>query len=205
MLILDHIAVAAETLAEGAAHVEAALGVQLSDVGHHERMGTHNRLLALGPGLYLEVIAINPDARPPAQARWFDLDAFTGPPRLTNWIARTDDLATALSGAPPGMGVPISFARGSFLWQMGVPPDGKLPWDGAAPALIEWESAAHPAERLPDRGCRLRGLTVEHPEAEAMLTAYPALAGVDGVRVVTGPVKRLWAEIDTPTGRRFLA
>jgi hypothetical protein len=27
MLILDHIAVAAETLAEGAAHVEAALGV----------------------------------------------------------------------------------------------------------------------------------------------------------------------------------
>ena len=104
-----------------------------------------------------------------------------------------------------GMGVPISFARGPYLWQMGVPPDGKLPWEGAAPALIEWESALHPAERLPDRGCRLVGLTVEHPEAEAMLAAFPALGAVAGVRVVAGPVKRLWAEIDTPTGRKFLA
>jgi hypothetical protein len=205
MLVLDHIAVAAETLAEGAAHVEAALGVELSDIGVHDRMGTHNRLLRLGPGVYLEVIAINPDAAPPAQARWFDLDNFTGKPRLTNWIARTDDLAGVLEGAPSGMGVPISFARGPYLWQMGVPPDGKLPWDGAAPALIEWESALHPAERLPDRGCRLVSFTVEHPEAKAMLAAYPALGAVEGVRIVTGPVKRLWAEIDTPTGRKFLA
>ena len=67
MLVLDHIAVAAESLAEGAAHVEAALGVPLSDVGVHDLMGTHNRLLSLGPGLYLEVIAIDPEARPPAQ------------------------------------------------------------------------------------------------------------------------------------------
>jgi hypothetical protein len=205
MLVLDHIAVAAETLAEGAAHVEAALGVELSDVGVHDRMGTHNRLLGLGPGVYLEVIAINPDAAPPAQARWFDLDNFTGKPRLTNWIVRTDDLAGVLEGAPAGMGVPISFARGPYLWQMGVPPDGKLPWEGAAPALIEWQSALHPAERLPDRGCRLVGLTVEHPEAEAMLAAFPALGAVAGVRVAAGPVKRLWAEIDTPDGRKFLA
>jgi hypothetical protein len=205
MLVLDHIAVAAETLAEGAAHVEAALGVELSDIGIHDRMGTHNRLLGLGPGLYLEVIAINPDAAPPAQARWFDLDSFTGKPRLTNWIVRTDDLAGALAGAPAGMGVPISFARGAYLWQMGVPPDGRLPFDGAAPALIEWESALHPAERLPDRGCRLAGLTVEHPEAEALLAAFPPLGQVEGVRIVTGPVKRLWAEIDTPAGRTFLA
>jgi hypothetical protein len=168
-------------------------------------MGTHNRLLRLGPGVYLEVIAVNPDAAPPAQARWFDLDNFAGRPRLTNWIARTDDLAAALAGAPAGMGVPISFARGPYLWQMGVPSDGKLPYDGAAPALIEWESAAHPAERLADRGCRLAGLTVEHPEAEALLAAFPPLGEVEGVRIVTGPVSRLWAEIDTPAGRKFLA
>ncbi len=205
MLVLDHVAVAAETLAEGAAHVEAALGVVLSDVGQHDRMGTHNRLLSLGPGVYLEVIAVNPDAAPPAQARWFDLDNFRGKPRLTNWILRTDDLGAALAAAPAGVGVPISFARGPYLWQMGVPPDGRLPFDGAAPALIEWESALHPAERLPDRGCRLEGLTVEHPEADALLTAWPALGHVDGVRVATGPVKRIWAEIATPAGRRFLA
>lgn len=205
MLVLDHIVVAAETLADGAAHVQAALDVELSDVGIHDRMGTHNRLLSLGVGLYLEVIAINPDAPTPAQARWFDLDSFRGPAMLTNWVLRTDDLAAALAVAPPGVGAPISFVRGPYLWQMGVPPDGRLPFDGAAPALIEWESALHPAEQLPDRGCRLEGLTVEHPDAEALVAAWPALGRVAGVRVVTGPVKRLWAEIDTPSGRRFLA
>jgi len=205
MLVLDHLAVAAETLAEGAAHVEAALGVPLSDIGVHDRMGTHNRLLALGPGLYLEVIAINPNAKPPAQARWFDLDNFAGPPRLTNWIVRTGNLDSALSGTPEGMGAPISFARGDYLWQMAVPPDGKLPYGGAAPALIEWESALHPAERLPDLGCRLVRLVVEHPEAETLLAAYPALGDIACVEIGTGPEKRLWAEIETPSGRKLLA
>ena len=204
MLFLDHIAVAAETLAEGAAHVEAALGVELSDIGIHDHMGTHNRLLSLGPGLYLEVIAINPDAKPPAIARWFDLDGFSGHPRLTNWIVRTDDLKSALAGALPGMGVAISFARGPYLWQMGVPSDGKLPFDGAAPALIQWESALHPAERLPDRGCRLLELTVEHPEADELVAAYPQLGRVELVRLAKGPEKRLWVEIETPSGRKFL-
>jgi hypothetical protein len=46
---------------------------------------------------------------------------------------------------------------------------------------------------------------VEHPEAEALLAAWPALGSVERVRVTTGPVKRLWAEIDTPAGRVFLA
>ena len=204
MLVLDHIAVAAESLAEGAAHVEAALGVELSDIGIHDRMGTHNRLLSLGPGLYLEVIAINPDAGPPPHARWFDLDSFSGHPRLTNWIVRTDDLGAALATAPEGMGAPISFARGDYLWQMAVPSDGKLPFDGAAPALIAWDSALHPAERLPDQGCRLAGLRVEHPEADALLRAYPALGAIDRVTLGTGPEKRIWAEIETPSGRKFL-
>ena len=200
MLVLDHIAVAARTLDEGAAHVEALLGQPLSDVGRHVRMGTHNRLLSLGPGTYLEVIAVDPEAAPPAEARWFDLDAFDGPPRLTNWIARTDDLGRALAGAPAGLGVPLSFERGPYLWQMAVPLDGKLPYGGAAPALIEWESAEHPADRLPDRGCRLRGLVVEHPEAGALLTDWPGLAAVAGVDVRAGPEVRLAAEIATPGG-----
>ena len=47
---LDHIAVSAATLAEGVAHVEAALGVRLGvAIGNHALMATHNRLLGLGP------------------------------------------------------------------------------------------------------------------------------------------------------------
>ena len=35
----------------------------LESGGRHPHMGTHNRLLSLGPDLYLEVIAVDPDAR----------------------------------------------------------------------------------------------------------------------------------------------
>ena len=76
MLQLDHLAVAARDLDEGRAVVEAALGVTLQRGGRHARFGTHNLLLGLEDGLYLEVIAIDPDAPGPDEARWFDLDRF---------------------------------------------------------------------------------------------------------------------------------
>ena len=204
LLTLDHIAVAAETLEAGVAHVEAALDVAMAPGGEHDGMGTHNRLLSLGPGLYLEVIAVNPDAPPPGQARWFDLDRFAGPPRLTNWIVRTDDLKGALAVAPSGMGTPISFVRGPFMWQMAVPPDGCLPYGGAAPALIEWETALHPADRLPASGCRLRRVEVTHPGAARLLAEFPALRSLDRVEIVTGPRHGLAATIETPGGLRRL-
>ena len=102
-LALDHIAISAETLEAGADWVEMALGVPLAGGGKHPHMGTHNRLLSLGD-LYLEVIAIDPAAPMPAHPRWFDLDHFAGPPRLTNWICRTSDLDAALAAAPKGTG-----------------------------------------------------------------------------------------------------
>jgi len=73
MLTFDHLAVSALTLDEGVAHVESALGVALQGGGQHVKMGTHNRLLALGD-LYLEVIAPDPGLPRPDRPRWFDLD-----------------------------------------------------------------------------------------------------------------------------------
>ncbi len=204
MIEFDHIAVAGETLEAATAHVEVALGVDLEPGGVHVEMGTHNRLLSLGPGLYLEAIAINPNARSPERPRWFDLDRFEGPPRLSNWIARTPDLDAALDDAPQGMGVPIPFVRGRYSWTMAVPGTGRLPFDGAAPALIQWDSAAHPADHLPDRGCRLHTLRVVHPDAGALLAAFPALGGLASLRVEDGPVVCLEADIATPSGLRQL-
>ena len=37
-------------------------------------MGTHNRVLGMAGGMYLEVIAIDPDAAAPERPRWFGLD-----------------------------------------------------------------------------------------------------------------------------------
>ena len=58
--------------------------------------GTHNLLLGLDDGLYLEVISIDPGAPQPAFPRWFDLDRFSGVPRISNWICRTDALGKLL-------------------------------------------------------------------------------------------------------------
>ncbi len=204
MIELDHIAVAGETLEAAVAHVEACLGVPLDPGGVHMEMGTHNRLLSLGPGVYLEAIAVNPEARSPERPRWFDLDRFEGAPRLTNWIARSADLVAALAAAPEGMGVPIPFQRGQFSWSMAVPGTGRLPFDGAAPALIQWDGAAHPADFLEDRGCRLRTLRVEHPEAAELLVDFPALGALRGIELACGAAPRLVATIRTPHGERVL-
>jgi hypothetical protein len=204
-LVIDHIAVAGETLEAATAHVESMLGVALSPGGVHVEMGTHNRLMSLGPGLYLEAIAINPDAAHPGRPRWFDLDLFSGAPRLSNWIAASDDLPGILAQAPRGMGVPIPFSRGDFLWQMAVPGNGRLPFDGAAPALIQWDGARHPSDVLEDLGCRLVRLEVVHPNIGALLEAFPALHHVAGAVFAAEEDPALRAVIDTPGGRRVLA
>lgn len=202
MLRLDHLAVSCETLAEGVAAVEAALGVPMAGGGVHPHMGTHNRLLSLGD-LYLEVIAVNPTAPAPAWPRWFDLDRFAGPPRLTNWVARCDDLDTELAASPAGAGVPVALSRGDYRWQMAVPEDGKLPFDGAFPALIQWQGAAHPAQALPDQAVRLTLLEVCHPQAAALNAALAGRLRDPRVTFLTGP-PQMRAVFATPAGVRSL-
>ena len=198
MLTFDHIAISAETLAAGTAHVGSTLGVTLGPIGHHPHMATHNRLLSLGD-LYLEVIAIDPDAAKPQWPRWFDLDLFTGPPRLTNWVARTDDLSAALTHTLPGTGTPIALSRGNYRWQMAVPPDGKLPLNGIHPALIQWEGPHHPTQALPESHIRLTRLTLSHPQADLLrpLITDPR------IHLIPGPLN-LSADFDTPNGPRTL-
>ena len=201
MLQLDHIAVSALTLDDGVAHVEAALGLTLGPGGQHPHMATHNRLLGLGD-LYLEVIATDPALPGPVWPRWFDLDHFTGPPRLTNFVARSDDLAADLATAPKGSGLPVALSRGNYRWQMAVPPDGKLPYDGGFPALIQWLGPHHPTQTLPDSGARLTLLEIAHPDATA-LRASLALQD-PRLQIIQGPLKAMRAHFSTPHGPRIL-
>jgi hypothetical protein len=128
----DHLVIAARTLPEGAAWLESHLGVPLSGGGRHEGMGTHNRLLSLGPGRYLELIAIDPDASPPGRARWFDLDApamqlrLARGPALVTWAVRADDIEGALAATAAGRPDILPMSRGAYRWRIGVPASGAL-------------------------------------------------------------------------------
>ncbi|EEE36917.1 hypothetical protein RKLH11_752 [Rhodobacteraceae bacterium KLH11] len=199
-MLLDHLAVAGETLEEAAAHVEQALGVALQPGGKHAKFGTHNRLLGLRDGLYLEAIAIDPQAETPARTRWFDLDRFEGPPRLSNWICRVPDIDASLTLFPDGVGKPIDLDRGALRWRMAVPPNGRLPYDNLFPALIQWQGDLYPAQMLQESGCRLRRLVVTHPDA---LELANILGALEHVVFDTGPAA-LRAEFDTPHGPRVL-
>jgi len=202
MLTFDHLAVSAATLEEGVAAVEATLGVRLAGGGPHPHMGTHNRLLGLGD-LYLEVIAVDGAAQVPVWPRWFDLDRFAGRPRLTNWVARCDDLLAEVFLGPVGVGVPVALARGDYRWQMAVPGDGRLPFDGGFPALIQWFGDLHPAQALPDSGVRLERFEIAHPAADALRAA---LAGrlLDARIAISNGLPAMRASFATPHGVRVL-
>ncbi|UWS02730.1 VOC family protein [Phaeobacter inhibens] len=197
---LDHLAVAADTLDAAVAHVEESLGVPMQPGGSHAVFGTHNRLLGLTDGLYLEAIAIDPAATPQRSPRWFDLDRRSGPARITNWICRCADLAAALAAAPEGAGEIVDLQRGNLSWQMAVPKDGILPFDNMFPALMQWHGP-HPAAALIPQGCTLRRLHLSHPDSTALAQALPLRDA--RVELHHGPAA-FEAEFDTPHGRRVL-
>ena len=199
----DHIAVSAMTLAAATAHVEKVLGVSMQQGGEHAVFHTHNTLLGLEDGLYFEAIAINPDAPTPDRPRWFDLDRFSGPARLTNWICRCDDLDATLAALPAGFGEPVSLQRGDLRWRMAVPANGILPFDNCAPALIEWEGDVHPASLLPFSGVRLQNLYVTHPDAEALAGLLEPHLSDPRITFSRGPAS-LGADFMVGGGRRML-
>jgi hypothetical protein len=200
---LDHLVVAAADLGAGAAWLESHLGVPLEAGGRHAVMGTHNSLLKLGPHLYLELIAIDPDAPPPARPRWFGLDdpalqaRLAERPRLIHWVARVDDLA-ALADAEI-----LDMARGDYRWRIGVPADGHLPGGGLIPSPIRWLSPQHPADRLPEQGCALMKLEGFHPESARIRGALAQLGLAEALAlfpVEAGEAPGLVAYLRTPGG-----
>src|SRR5690348_10244848 len=94
--------------------------------GRHDLMGTHNRLLALGPGRFIEVIAIDREAARPLQPRWFELDTpamkarLEKGPALIHWVVRTDNIDAAIDAVGGARPQVLALSRGAFRWKIGV-------------------------------------------------------------------------------------
>jgi Glyoxalase-like domain len=217
---VDHLVIAAASLAEGVAWCEATLGVVPAPGGAHPLMGTHNRLLNVAseafPRAYAEIIAIEPGQAPsrPNTRRWFDLDdaelqaglAQHGP-RLIHFVARVPDARTAIQALAREEHAQIDrghlleasrdTAAGRLEWQITVRDDGQRLFYGALPTLIQW-GPVHPVDAMPASGLALRSLHATHPRAPALSAALSAI-GLRALQVEAGP-PNLMAVFDTPRG-----
>jgi hypothetical protein len=167
-------------------------------------MGTHNRLLSLGPERYLELIAVDPAAPRPPRPRWFALDTaamagrLAGGPALVHWVLRTDDIERdAAFGAA---GEVLEMQRGDYRWRIAVPADGALADEGTRPTLIQW-LGERPPRALPDVGIRLQRLVLRHSGAPSTLEALRGGGFAQAACVeasAEGPA--LCAQLRTPRG-----
>lgn len=215
---LDHLVVAARTLAEGVAWCEATLGVVPGPGGEHALFGTHNRLMRLeapnAPQAYLEIIAINPAATPSRThglKRWFDLDdpalqaqlALNGP-QLIHWVVSVPSIThvcTALRTChlDPGTVLEASrpTAQGLLQWQISVRDDGQRLMGGALPTLIQWGNT-HPAASMAAPSVRLCSLQLSHPTPAQLEVALHNI-GAGDAQVVPG-APGIQVELMTPKG-----
>jgi hypothetical protein len=164
---VDHLVYATPDLDRGMREVEDLLGIRATAGGRHPGRGTRNALLALGDGVYLEIIAPDPDQPPPPSPRWFGIDTLTSS-RLTAWAARSGDV-DGLHDRALRLGIALGDVHAGSRRQ----PDGvELSWrftdpgrvvaDGIVPFFIDWGQSPHPS-RSAAKGATLVELRAEHP------------------------------------------
>jgi hypothetical protein len=217
---LDHLVIAASTLAEGVAWCEQTLGVSPGPGGAHPLFGTHNRLLRLqtetAQACYLEIIAIDPAATPQRAAplaRWFDLDQSAlqaqlreRGPQLVHWVLRVPDINATLNAwqalgidRGPALTASRPMPQGLLQWRISVRGDGQRLMGGALPTLIEW-GQAHPCDAMPDSGLTLSALTLHAPDSTALQSALAqAKLHNPAVQLRSAPAG-LSARLRTPRG-----
>lgn len=211
MLQLDHITVIAPTLAEGVSHVRACLDLDVPFGQCHGYMGTHNHLLQLGDTVYLEIIAVDPDAPEPGRLRWFGLDnrkgvraAWDAGRRLRGWVARTDGIDAVLAGREAVFGRKVALPVFNSSFDFSIPDDGSLPLEGAAPSIIDRRGKPRSMATVADLGARLVAFVLEHPDPTAVSALYRQLDVDRPPGIVKAAKLRYRAQIETAAGLREL-
>jgi len=195
---IDHILLGAADLDRAVEAVAKATGVRPVYGGKHPS-GTHNALLSLGGGTYLEVIAPQPGVKGPTRYGEFEkLDK----PTPVGWAVSGGDLSSlrerlekaglALTPAEPGSRV--TPAGATLHWQtFGLAKEIPL-----APFFIVWsQETPHPSTTSP-AGCTLKELILKEPDPARLETLKTALGLT--VHVVPGPATAMTLKLQCPTG-----
>lgn len=166
--MIDHLVYASPGLERGIQEIARLTGVTATFGGQHPGRGTRNALLSLGTGIYLEIVAVDPDQPAPSDGRWLGADLVRAP-RLTTWAAKGRDL-TALRTRAAEQRVPLGDVRsgsrqradGAMLrWQLTDPEP--LVADGVVPFFIDWGDSPHPSATAA-QGASLVEFRIEHPD-----------------------------------------
>jgi len=199
--MIDHLVYATPDMAASAAEIAERWGVTPTPGGKHVGRGTHNALVDLGNGAYLEIIGPDPaQPRPPKMP--FGIESLAAP-RLLTWAAKAPGIEARVARARAAgfdPGEPEAMSRqtpaGELLrWKLSRREDA--PGGGLVPFLIDWGETPHPSATA-SHGCRLVRLRGEHPDPDGVAKMLAALA-VD-LPVTSGPAPALIATIETPRG-----
>ena len=106
---IDHLIYAVPDLDAAVDDVERRLGVRAAGGGRHPGMGTHNRLLGLGPYTYLEIIAPDPDQPEPGGPRPYGADGLTSA-GLVGWALTCGDIESARATGSRAASTPVRWS-----------------------------------------------------------------------------------------------
>ncbi|HFA48835.1 MAG TPA: VOC family protein [Bacteroidetes bacterium] len=199
---VDHIVYAVPNLEEAISDIEKKLGVAPEPGGRHKSLGTHNALVNLGNGCYLELIAADPDNTTFSGEHWMGIDLITQP-TITRWAVKTNDLDRDihyLREVDPRLGNIKGGTRKKpdgtkFIWKASMPlPAPKVE---ILPFIIDWKGREHPTKSLPD-ACKLIELRATHPTPYFMETAIHAM-NVD-IKLGVADEASITAVIESPNG-----
>ena len=140
---IDHLVLGSKCLQAGTDYIENLLDLKLSPIGHHKKMGTHNRVLKLG-GLYLEVIAIDPESNVKLKNTFFGLDnpfvkdTILSKPRLISFVVSSS--SNVCSELYPKK---TYIERSKYKWNFMRPNENILekdvyPYSDIFPSIIHW-------------------------------------------------------------------
>lgn len=199
-LAVEHILWGAPDLDAGSRVFEELTGIAPIPVGSHAGVGTRNRLVPLGAGIYFEIIAPDPQQAGTGPRRKL-IEGLSEPRIIAFAVTAMDLIAVQNAAVAAGLAYdgPTSMSR--------IRPDGvRLEWatlylrhplyDGALPFAIDWRGSPHPSS-APNAGS-LRSFTVQHPDSEPLTRLYERL-GI-AAAVEPGPSPGFVAVLGTPKG-----
>ena len=205
---VDHLVIAAPTLDLASEYVADTLGIRPKGGGAHPGRGTHNALLGLGRGAYLEAIGADPEQPDPERPRAFGIDRLQEP-KLVTWALRAgslDSLTAGLQHARFGRSQEMSrrLEGGELLqWRLAFPRFDDPETAQPEPFLIDWAPGVSPGFNLEPAGT-LRAVAFHgrHPGAEEVVARSDRHD--DGLSVTFDGTQRdclrLTAEIETGRG-----